>query len=80
MTTMTRTIISLDDDMKHWLEQHSKHAGVSMAELIRSALRLLQAQEQKTFEDLLAKTSGTWTQGDGLDYQTAIRAEWDREK
>lgn len=29
------------------------------------------------YEDLLAETSRSWTAGDGLEYQTRIREEWD---
>lgn len=30
------------------------------------------------FDQLLESTQGIWTQGDGLEYQRRIRAEWDR--
>ena len=30
----------------------------------------------KDFEDLLDKTKGIWTKGDGLEYQQKIREEW----
>jgi len=34
------------------------------------------ANERKSFEQLLAATSGIWRGGDGLKYQQSIRKEW----
>lgn len=33
---------------------------------------------EPSFKQLLENTQGTWTQGDGLEYQRRMRAEWDR--
>jgi len=38
---------------------------------------LKQSQRQKTYQQLVKKTSGIWKKGDGLEYQTTIRAEWE---
>lgn len=74
---MTRMVISLDEKDKAWLEQESRKSGKSMAELVRAAISEKRTAEQKSFKELLEATSGTWTQGDGLEYQLKIRAEWD---
>jgi len=38
------------------------------------------AEENKktAFENALDASRGTWTAGDGLEYQRRLRAEWDR--
>jgi len=36
----------------------------------------MNANERKSFKQLLAATSGIWRVGDGLKYQQSIRAEW----
>ena len=75
---MIRTVISLDDDDKRWLDRRAEQQGVSMTELIRRAVRLLRgqtAEDYRSLEELLAATSGIWKQGDGLEYQTRLRDE-----
>ena len=76
---MIRTVISLDEADKRWLDQRAAEEGVPMTELIRRAVRLLRDQapvEHQTFEELLAATSGLWKHGDGLTYQERLRGEW----
>lgn len=34
--------------------------------------------EETAFENALNASRGTWTAGDGLEYQRRLRAEWDR--
>lgn len=34
--------------------------------------------EETAFERALNASRGTWTAGDGLEYQRRLRAEWDR--
>ena len=75
---MIRTVISLDDDDKRWLDRRAEQQGVSMTELIRRAVRLLRgqtAEDYRSLEELLAATSGIWKQGDGLEYQNRLRDE-----
>ena len=36
---MIRTIISLDEESKKWLDQQAREENISAAELIRTALR-----------------------------------------
>ena len=33
---------------------------------------------ETAFERVLNASQGTWTAGDGLEYQRRLRAEWDR--
>ena len=49
-----------------------------MTELVRRAVRLLQQQEIDRFDEVLKRGRGTWTAGDGLEYQLKIRSEWSR--
>jgi hypothetical protein len=73
-----RTIITLPDEDKAWLEEYSRIQGISMAEGIRMALRLFREKKQRdTYRALVEQTRGIWVQGDGLDYQRKLRSEWD---
>ena len=76
---MIRTVISLEDDDKRWLDTRAEKEGVPMTELIRRAVRLLRQQSRREapdLEDLLARTAGVWKNGNGLEYQRTIRREW----
>lgn len=73
-----RTIITLPDEDKAWLEAYSKTRNISMAEAIRQGIRKLKESLQPdNYRTLLKQTKGKWKAGDGLDYQSNIRAEWD---
>ena len=73
---MTRILVSLDERDKCWLERRSRENGVSMAEVVRKALRKLQQAEEQSLEQLLEDTRGVWQGEDGLKYQQEIRDEW----
>jgi Arc/MetJ-type ribon-helix-helix transcriptional regulator len=73
-----RTIITLPDDDKAWLEGYSRTRNISMAEAIRQGIRKLKESLQRdTYQRILQQTKGKWKAGDGLEYQDAIRSEWD---
>ena len=74
---MTRTIISLENDDKKWLDEESARSGLPRAELVRLSIRYMRLDREKSFENLLNQTSGTWREGDALAYQERIRSEWD---
>ncbi len=77
---MPRTIISLSDEDKRWLDEHAAREGVAMTEVVRRALRdyrLRHAAQAPTLEALLAATRGCWQHGDALGYQRRAREEWD---
>jgi hypothetical protein len=75
---MVRTIISLDEDDKAWLDARAHELGVPMTQLIRTAVRLLRAQPagEPTTSELIDRTRGVWREGDGFDYQERLRDEW----
>lgn len=75
---MVRTIISLDDDDKAWLDERARREGVPMTELLRRAVRLLRSipEGEPTTEELLEQTRGLWRGGDGLEHQERLRDEW----
>ena len=72
-----RTIITLSDKEKSWIESYSKTSGISMAEAIRQGITYLrQREEKRTYQTLIQETRGLWDKGDGLAYQEKMRSEW----
>jgi hypothetical protein len=72
-----RTIITLSEEDKRWLESYSSAHQVSLAEAIRQGIRRLKdAELQETYGVLVQSTKGLWKKGDGLKYQRKIRSEW----
>jgi hypothetical protein len=72
-----RTIITLSEEDKRWLESYSNAHQVSLAEAIRQGIRRLKDAELKeTYRVLVNSTKGLWKKGDGLKYQRKIRSEW----
>jgi hypothetical protein len=72
-----RTIITLSESDKSWLESYSKTYGLSMAEAIRRGISRLKKEEYKsTYKEIVRKTVGLWEKGDGLQYQDELRSEW----
>lgn len=75
---MVKTVVSLDDDDKRWLDERARSEGLPMTELVRRAVRLYrEAVEQPSFAELVRSVRGTWKHGDGLRWQMALREEWD---
>ncbi len=73
-----RTIITIPDEQKRWLENYTKIHGISMAEAVRRGISCLRASEGMTsYQELVKETRGTWSKGDGLKYQNKIRSEWE---
>ncbi len=77
---MVRTVISLDEDDKQWLDQRAAQAGISMTELIRRAVRRLREEHERAakLETLLGATRGIGSGEDGLVVQRRLRDEWKR--
>jgi len=72
-----RTIITISEEDKIWLENYSISQGVSVAEAIRRGIARLKNEEGKSFYQLAVKeTKGIWHHGDGLEYQKKVRSEW----
>jgi Arc/MetJ-type ribon-helix-helix transcriptional regulator len=81
MARMTRTIVSIPEDEKKWLESHSRRHRISSAEVVRRAIREYRRKEsQKGLAGVLRETAGTWTsvKGDTRDHVDALRKEWER--
>ena len=76
---MIRTVISLDEDDKLWLDQHAARLRTTMTQLVRLAVRRLRSEEERLdvpFDELLERTRGIWPAGDGLAYQRSVRRGW----
>lgn len=72
-----RTIITISDKDKSWLEAYSKSHGISMAEAIRRGISELREKESEDlYKTMVRETQGIWEEGDGLEYQEKIRSEW----
>jgi hypothetical protein len=78
---MKRTIISLDNQDKKWLDKQASLRHVPMTEIVREAVHFyrhkIESENQPNFETLLQQTAGTWNKGDALQYQTKLRDEWE---
>lgn len=78
---MPRTIISLSDDDKRWLDRQARQRRVSMTSLVAEAVseyRVRQeAADRPDVQATLNDTTGLWRRGDGLDWQQRMRDEWD---
>ena len=82
---MIRTLISLEDEDKRWLDRRAKEEGVTMAHVVRKAVSQYREkceleQGEPSLEDLLRRTSGLWKSGDGLEVQLRLREEWEEER
>jgi hypothetical protein len=78
---MIRTLISLEDEDKKWLDRRAKEEGLTMTELVRVAVRQYREQCEtsraaESLEQLLRRTAGIWREGEGLAYQQAVRDGW----
>jgi Arc/MetJ-type ribon-helix-helix transcriptional regulator len=77
---MVRTVISLDEEDKRWLDEKASSEGIPMTEVIRRAVRHLRSTEMAAgvFDELLQATSGIGSGEDGLKVQRRLRNEWNR--
>lgn len=74
----SRTIISIPEETKVWLEDYRKANAISLAEAIRRGINYLRKEEKPdTLQSILNRTSGLWKKGDGLQYQMKLRSEWE---
>ena len=76
---MIRTIVSLEEETKTWLDLKAAEEKVSRAELIRRALQFYRKASEiqaRSFRRILEETSGIWKGEDGLSYQLRVRDEW----
>jgi hypothetical protein len=81
---MIRTVVSLKERQKKWLDKKAKDAHVTMTEMVRQVIERVMKEELEpkapspSFRELLALTKGTWKGEDGLKYQLKMRGEWER--
>jgi hypothetical protein len=72
-----RTIITISDEDKLWLENYSRAYGISAAEAVRRGIARLKDEEgSSVYKKILQETRGIWKKGDGLEYQERLRSEW----
>jgi len=72
-----RTLITLSDSDKTWLQDYSRAHGISLAEAVRQGIQRLRLTErQELYRTLVENTKGVWKRGNGLKYQEAIRSQW----
>lgn len=72
-----RTIITLSEEDKVWLESYSRTCRISAAEAIRRGIARLRDQEGRSvYKKIVSETRGIWKQGNGLEYQEKVRSEW----
>lgn len=76
---MKRTLISLEDRDKEWLDAAAAREGTAATELVRRAVKLLREREalgRQPFDEILRRTRGMWRGPDGLAHQRKLRDEW----
>ena len=74
-----RTIITLSEEDKKWLESYSSLHHMSVAEAIRRGIKKLkEAEFYENYKSLVLNSKGLWKKGDGLTYQRQIRSEWEK--
>ena len=77
---MTRTIITLEDTDKRWLDRYSGRHSQSTAETIRLAIKEFQKKTRtESYHKILMDTAGI-LKGDANDsvrFVRKIREEWD---
>ena len=76
---MVRTIVSMEEDLKRWLDRKAKRERVPMSRLVRRAIENLRRESEAAslpIERLLGRTRGTWRHGNGLAWQNSMRREW----
>lgn len=76
---MVRTVISVSEEDKEWLDRTARERRVSLAEVVRTAVRHLREEVERdgtTWDQVLAETHGLWKRGDGLEWQNRLREEW----
>jgi hypothetical protein len=80
---MNRTLVNLNPEDKAWLDREAKRRRVPMTELVRQAVHGYRLREeslgQAGLQHVLRDTAGIWRCGDGLEYQRALREEWDEQ-
>jgi len=78
---MIRTVVSLDERDKKWLDRKAREEGVTMTTLVRRAVRELRLKGSSSdtgepaFDEILRMTKGTWRKGDAAAWVRKLRRE-----
>ena len=78
---MVRTVVSLDERDKKWLDRKAREKGVTMTTLVRQAVRELRLKgvtrdsAEPAFDEILRMTKGTWRKGDAAAWVRKMRRE-----
>jgi hypothetical protein len=82
----TRTLVSLPDDDKQWLDAEAAARGRPMTHLVQDAVAEYRVRSRsrrgETLDELLCSTAGLFARRaaravDGATQQRGLRAEWD---
>ncbi len=77
---MIRTIISMSEEDKAWLDRRAHEEGLTMTEIVRRSVHLYREAVDpgdSEFPLVLERTREMWKGVDGLQYQRQLRDEWD---
>ena len=76
---MVRTIVTIEDSDKRWLDRYSDKHGQSIAQTIRSAIREFQKKARESgYHEALRKTAGLFKgKDDSVSFVRKLRREWD---
>lgn len=76
---MVRTVVSLDERDRRWLDRQAARRNVARTALLREAIALLRRESRcraRGGDDVLERTSGIWQRGDALVWQNRLRDAW----
>ena len=75
---MVRTIVTIEDSDKRWLDKYSDKHGQSTAQTIRSAIREFQKKiQENSYHGTLRKTAGLFKgKDDSVRFVRKLRREW----
>jgi hypothetical protein len=79
---MGEPFLPIDPEDHAWLMREARLRRLPLAEFARQVFRAYREQSTTapvaSIDDLLARTSGTWREGDGLAWQERLRDEMSR--
>ena len=77
---MVRTIVTMDESDKRWLDQYSGQQGQSVAQTIRLAIKEFQKKMRAgNYQKILDRTFGILKdKEDSVKFVRKLRDEWDR--
>lgn len=76
---MVRTIVTIEESDKKWLDRYSGRHGQSTAETIREAIKVFQQRTRgEDYEKALKNTAGLLRgKDDSVSYVRKLRSEWE---